>query len=50
MAETREQWSAKEAKRISRIAMCVPESERAEFIAHMMVNALCELMPVEKPD
>ena len=39
MAETREEWSAKEARRISRLAMCVPEPMRAEYIAHMMVNA-----------
>lgn len=40
MAETAEEWSAKEAGRIARIALCVPESMRAEFIARKMVEAL----------
>lgn len=43
MADTREEWSAKEATRISRIAMCVPETLRGEYIAQMMVEALCRL-------
>lgn len=43
MADNLEEWSAREARRISRIAMCVPEALRAECIAHMMVGALNSL-------
>jgi hypothetical protein len=43
MAATLEEWSAKEAGRIARIALCVPEAMRGEYIALKMVEALCRL-------
>jgi len=35
-----EAWADKEAGRIARIALCVPEELRAEFIARKLVEAI----------
>jgi hypothetical protein len=40
MAATIEEWSNKEARRIARIALCVPEPLRGEYIARKMVEAI----------
>ena len=44
LTETVEQWSAEEAQRIVRIAHCMPEHMRADYIAQSMVEAIGELL------
>lgn len=44
MSFTVEEWANREAGRIARIALCVPEELRGAYIARKMIEALTELV------
>lgn len=44
MTDPIEEWSAKEARRIARVARCMPETMREQYIAQRMVEAIVEFV------
>ena len=48
MTNTTEEWSAKEARRIVRMAQCMPETMRGQYIAQRMAEAIVEFVDLRK--